>query len=54
MRVSKVDRNEVIYRLNNLGFSTTEADSLRRIAITLHNWHEKECGMDNGCIERDE
>jgi hypothetical protein len=28
--------------------------SLRRISMTLHRWHELECGTDNGCIERDE
>jgi hypothetical protein len=22
--------------------------------MTLHRWHELECGTDNGCIERDE
>jgi len=22
--------------------------------MTLHSWHEMECGIDNGCIERDE
>ena len=27
---------------------------VRRIAMTLHRWHEKECGVEGGCIERDE
>lgn len=40
--------------LVGLGFTPGEAESLRRISMTLHKWHEKECGMDNGCIERDE
>jgi hypothetical protein len=22
--------------------------------MTLHRWHELECGIDNGCVERDE
>jgi len=22
--------------------------------MTLHSWHEQECGSDRGCIERDE
>jgi hypothetical protein len=31
-----------------------DAESLRRISMTLHRWHELECGIDNGAIERDE
>lgn len=37
-----------------LGFTSQEAESLRRISMTLHRWHERECGDDGGCIERDE
>ena len=37
-----------------LGFTADEAESLRRISMTLHRWHERECGTDWGCIERDE
>ena len=37
-----------------LGFTAEEAESLRRISMTLHRWHELECGTDGGCIERDE
>jgi len=33
---------------------TDDAYQLRRIAMQLHNWPEKECGIDNGCVERDE
>lgn len=40
--------------LRSLGFTYEEAESLRRISMTLHRWYEKECGIDNGCIERDE
>ena len=40
--------------LRALGFTQDEAESLRRISMTLHRWHEMECGTDNGCIERDE
>lgn len=40
--------------LRSLGFTLSEVEKLRRISMTLHNWHEKECGTDNGCIERDE
>lgn len=37
-----------------LGFTAAEAESLRRISMTLRRWHELECGTDNGCVERDE
>ena len=40
--------------LRALGFTQDEAEKLRRIGMTLHRWHEMECGTDNGCIERDE
>lgn len=40
--------------LLSLGFTASEADSLRRISLTLRRWHELECGTDHGCIERDE
>lgn len=41
--------------LNNLqsaGFAYEDACALRRIAMTLHRWHELECGSDAGAIER--
>ena len=31
-----------------------DAESLRRISMTLHRWHELECGIDNGGIDRDQ
>ena len=37
-----------------LGISLDDALALRRISMTLHRWHEAECGTDYGCIERDE
>ena len=37
-----------------LGFTADEADTLRRISRTLRRWHELECGVDNGAIERDD
>ena len=40
--------------LQSLGFTSDEADKLRRISMTLRRWHEMECGTDNGCVERDE
>ena len=40
--------------LESLGFTQDEAQALRRISMTLHRWHEMECGIDGGCVERDE
>jgi hypothetical protein len=40
--------------LMSLGFTQAEAEALRRISMQLRNWYEKECGIGNGCIERDE
>jgi hypothetical protein len=40
--------------LRSLGFTSEEAEQLRRISMTLHRWHELECGNDHGCIEREE
>ena len=37
--------------LQSLGFTQAEAESLRRISMTLHRWHEAEC---NGDVQRDE
>jgi hypothetical protein len=44
----------MLARLERAGFTTDDALALRRISMTLHRWHEMECGVDNGCIERDE
>lgn len=46
------ERSEVIARLARLGIGYDDAQRFRRIAMTLHNWHEQECGSDRGCIER--
>ena len=40
--------------LMSLGFTLSETQTLRRISLTLRRWHERECGIDGGCIERDE
>lgn len=43
-------------RLLNAGISFEDAQSLRRISMTLHRWHELECGDGNNyaswCISR--
>jgi hypothetical protein len=40
--------------LLELGFNRADAEALRRISMTLQRWFELECGIDSGCIERDE
>lgn len=40
--------------LRALGFTSDEAEALRRISMRLQRWYAKECGIDHGCIERDE
>ncbi len=40
--------------LMNAGISIEDAEALRRISMALHRWHERECGIGDGCIERDE
>lgn len=47
-------KNDCITRLNAAGISFNDARELRRIAMTLHSWHELECGTDAGAVERDE
>lgn len=38
---------ESIRRLRDAGFSFDDAIALRRISMTLHRWHELECGDGN-------
>jgi hypothetical protein len=49
-------RNDCIDRLREAGISRDDAEALRRIAMTLHRWHELECGDSNDyaswCITR--
>lgn len=54
MKTTPKERAEVMHRLGQLGIPYYPAEQLRRIALTLHSWFERECGTDNGCIERDE
>ena len=54
MSTTAKERYEVRDRLYRIGIDFDDAEKLRRIAMQLHNWHEKECGTDHGCIERDE
>lgn len=59
MRETKIERTARFFaRMSDLGFSYSEAQSLRRIEMTLQRWSEKECGDGNDfaswSIERDE
>jgi hypothetical protein len=45
---------DMLRRLESAGVEWNDAESLRRISMTLHAWHEGECGNYYGCIERDE
>ena len=40
--------------LVSLGFTPDEFTKLRRISLNLRRWHELECGIDGGCVERDD
>jgi hypothetical protein len=46
--------HEMLSRLERAGIKRDDAYALRRIAMTLHRWHELECGDGYGYIERDE
>lgn len=48
------DTFEMISRVTRLGISDEDAWKLRRVAMQLHRWHELECGVENGGVERDE
>lgn len=39
--------HDCIHQLTGLGISHEHATKLRRIAMTLHRWHELECGDGN-------
>ena len=47
-------RHFMFNALQAAGISYDDADALRLISIRLRSWFERECGTDNGCIERDE
>lgn len=50
------NRNNYTYyaELAACGIDLYDARELRRISMTLHRWHELECGDGRGCISRDE
>jgi hypothetical protein len=48
-------KTDVILNLCRIGIERNDAEALRRISMTLHNWHEMECGDAYGrALERDE
>ena len=48
------EQYHMIRALEAEGVTYQDAQALRRISMTLHRWHEMECGTDRGAIERDE
>lgn len=52
-----MNKHEVVDQLTRAGISYDDAEALRRISMTLHRWHELECGGGNDYaswgIERD-
>ena len=48
------DTYHMLNRLQSIGIGEEDAFALRRISMTLHRWHDLECGDGNGYIERDE
>jgi hypothetical protein len=58
MKTTAKERAEVIARLTKLGLEYQDAERLRRCAMALHSWNERECGDGNDyaswSIERDE
>jgi len=57
MSMTKREKQRITAQQNtlmSLGFTATQADKLRKISMTLQRWHELECGVDGGCVERDE
>jgi hypothetical protein len=53
--MSPKTKADCIATLKSAGISEEDARALRRISITLHRWHELECGTERGeAIERDE
>lgn len=48
------ERQHMFNALQANGISYQDCDKLRLISVRLRSWFERECGTDNGCIERDE
>ena len=49
------DKEQIIANLQTLGISYDDGTALRRIAMTLHRWAEREAGDSSGwALERDD
>ena len=46
------DTFTMLARLEQAGISGRDATAIRRIAMTLHRWHELECGTGEGQVSR--
>lgn len=53
-RKSNRQEYDCVTALVGLGIGYDDAIHLRRISMQLHRWHELECGIDGGGVERDE
>jgi hypothetical protein len=57
-KAERENRTHTYNALMRLGFTFDECEKMRRISMTLHRWHELECGDSNSfaswAIERDE
>ncbi len=49
-----IETEAMLSRLQSLNISRDDAEALRRISMQLHRWHELECGVETGGVERDE
>jgi hypothetical protein len=45
--MTTTNKLECVARLEQLGIERSDALALRRISMTLHRWHELECGDGN-------
>ena len=53
-KMRKSPGRDVITTLRHVGITHADAMALRTISKKLHKWHEYECGVDWGGVERDE
>jgi hypothetical protein len=53
-KAERENRTHTYNAMMRLGFTFNECERMRRISMTLHRWHELECGDHSGHIERDE
>ena len=49
-----METHNTLETVQHIGIAPDDAKALRRISMTLRNWHERVCGTDHGCIERNE